>query len=212
MTTPPRAILFDLDGTLTDSINLIVHCYQRTLNEFLGLTPTREEVIPAIGCSLFALFHALSPDYWPQMVARYRAEYARLADDWVTLYPGVSEMLSGVEARGIPFGVVTSKGIGSALPALARFGIDERLAMLVTMEDTEAHKPDPAPLLLAAERLDLPPGACWYVGDATHDLVAARAAGMRGLGALWGPTARETLAPLADVLLEKPADLGTLLP
>ncbi len=207
----PATLLFDLDGTLTDSIDLIVHCYQKTVKEFIGQELTREDVIPAIGCSLFALFAALSPDRWPQMVVHYRAEYAALADDWVTLYPGVSETFELLEARQIPIGVVTSKGSDSALPALARFGLDERLEMLVTFEDTETHKPDPAPLLLAAERLGLAPEACWYVGDSTHDLIAARAAGMRSLGALWGPTSREILAPLADELLETPLDLGRLL-
>ncbi len=207
----PATLLFDLDGTLTDSIDLIVHCYQKTVKEFIGQELTREDVIPAIGCSLFALFAALSPERWPQMVAHYRAEYAALADDWVTLYPGVLDVFALLEARQIPIGVVTSKGSDSALPALARFGLDERLEMLVTFEDTETHKPDPAPLLLAAERLGLAPETCWYVGDSTHDLIAARAAGMRGLGALWGPTAREILAPLADDLLETPLDLGRLL-
>jgi pyrophosphatase PpaX len=207
----PAALLFDLDGTLTDSIDLIVHCYQKTVKEFLGQELTRDEVIPAIGCSLFALFAALSPDRWPQMVAEYRAEYARLADDWVTLYTEITDVFTLLESKNIPIGVVTSKGSDSALPALARFGLDERIAMLVTFEDTETHKPDPAPLLLAAERLELAPEICWYVGDSTHDLIAARAAGMRGLGALWGPTDREILRPLADDLLETPLDLGRLL-
>jgi pyrophosphatase PpaX len=207
----PQALLFDLDGTLTDSIDLIVHCYQRTVKEFIGQELTREEVVPAIGCSLYALFAALSADRWPQMVLAYRTEYARLADDWVTLYPGVTEVFDMLERKNIPIAVVTSKGTDSALPALARFGLDERLALLVTADDTTDHKPHPAPLLLAAERLALSPDTCWYVGDSTHDMVAARAAGMRAIAALWGPTSREELSPLSDDLLENPALLGTLL-
>ena len=207
----PSAILFDLDGTLTDSIGLIVHCYQRTVNKFLGLEMTREEVVPVIGRSLLELFQELSPEHWEEMVAFYRADYAALADAWVTLYTGIPEMLADLTARGVIFGVVTSKGIDSAAPVLKRFGLDAHLKILVTFEDTATHKPGPEPLLFAAEKLGVSPETCWYVGDATHDLHAARAAGMRGIGVLWGPTDRETLAPLAGNLLETPAKLGTLL-
>jgi pyrophosphatase PpaX len=206
---PPRALLFDLDGTLTDSIDLIVHCYQKTVLEFTGEALTHEQVVPAIGCSLYALFAALSPERWPQMVTHYRAEYAQKADDWVRLYPGVAALM---DSLSLPVGVVTSKGSDSALPALARFGLDERLEVLVTADDTERHKPDPEPLLLAARQLDLSPSECWYIGDSTHDMKAARSAGMTAVAALWGPTAREELAPLADLLAETPAELGTLIP
>jgi pyrophosphatase PpaX len=144
----PRAILFDLDGTLTDSIDLIVHCYQATVKKFLGMELSREEIIPAIGCSLYALFAALSAEHWPQMVIFYRAEYAKLADEWVTLYPGIQETFDILESQNLPIGVVTSKGSDSALPALARFGLDERIELLVTADDTTEHKPHPAPLLV----------------------------------------------------------------
>ena len=207
----PSALLFDLDGTLTDSIGLIVHVYRSTVKRFLGREMSYDEVVPVIGRSLLELFQELSPDRWEEMVAFYRAEYARLADQWVTLYPGISEMFADLISREIPLGIVTSKGIDSAGLVLKRFGLDVRLKILVTFEDTATHKPGPEPLLFAAEKLGVAPGSCWYIGDATHDLVAARAAGMRGLGVLWGPTSREILAPLADGLLEKPADLGTLL-
>lgn len=207
----PSALLFDLDGTLTDSIGLIVHCYQRTVRKFLGIEMTREEVVPVIGRSLLELFQELSPERWEEMVAFYRADYAALADEWVTLYPGIAELFAELAKRKVRLGVVTSKGLDSAGPVLKRFGLDAHLEILVTFEDTSTHKPGPEPLLFAAGKLGVSPETCWYVGDATHDLHAARAAGMRGIGVLWGPTNRETLAPLAGDLLETPAELGTLL-
>ncbi|MGC4046553.1 MAG: HAD-IA family hydrolase [Armatimonas sp.] len=204
----PRALLFDLDGTLTDSIGLIVHCYQATVRKFLGIELTYEDVVPVIGRSLLELYQELSPEHWESMVAFYRETYAALADEWVTIYPGISEMMA---ALTLPVGVVTSKGADSAVPVLTRFGLIEGLATLVTFEDTTRHKPEPAPLLFAAERLCLSPTDCWYIGDSTHDMKAARAAGMRAIGALWGPSSREELAPLADDLLENPAMLGKML-
>lgn len=204
----PRALLFDLDGTLTDSIGLIVYCYQTTVSKFLGIELTHDDVVPVIGRSLLELYQELSQEHWEPMVAFYREIYAGLAEERVTLYPGISEMMTSLK---LPVGVVTSKGADSAVPVLTRFGLIDSLATLVTFEDTTRHKPEPAPLLLAAERLGVPPADCWYIGDSTHDLKAARAAGMRAIGALWGPSTRTELAPLADDLLENPAMLGKML-
>jgi len=82
---------------------------------------------------------------------------------------------------------------------------------IITYEETERHKPHPDPLLLAAQRLGLEPAACWYVGDSTHDMEAARAAGMHAVGAAWGPYGHDLLAPLADVVVDAPEHLLGLL-
>jgi phosphoglycolate phosphatase-like HAD superfamily hydrolase len=88
-----------------------------------------------------------------------------------------------------------------------RFGLEEQMRAVVTYEETERHKPRPDPLLLAAKRLGFEPAACWYVGDSTHDMEAARAAGMYGVGAAWGPYGRDLLRPLADVVIDAPGEL-----
>lgn len=90
------------------------------------------------------------------------------------------------------------------------------MSVVVVEDDTERHKPHPDPLLHAARLLDLPPtgalrAVCWYVGDSTHDMIAARAAGMTAIGAAWGPNHATELAPLADALAETPADVLALL-
>ena len=203
----PDALLFDLDGTLTDSVGLIVHCCQRTFQTFLGRDVPSEELIPHVGRSLFALFDEYDARQQPEMVAFYRALYVEHHDDWVQLFPGIDAMLDGVQAAGLPIGIVTSKGRESARPALERFGLSARLQTLVTYDDTERHKPEPEPLLLAAAHLGLAPERCWYVGDATHDLRAARAAGMMAVAALWGPMEQAILRPLADHALERPEAL-----
>ena len=206
---PLSAFLFDMDGTLTDSIGLIVHCYQQTMQRFAGRTPAREEIVPKIGRVLPTLFAEEAVGDVEAMLAFYRALYAKEHDDWVRLYDGVEEMLAALHGR-LPLAIVTSKSLQSARPALERFGIGEKMAVVITSDDTEKHKPDPEPLLLAASRLGIAPEHCAYLGDSIHDLHAARAAKMQALAALWGPSKPETLRPLADFSFERPRELLAL--
>lgn len=82
-----RAVLFDLDGTLTDSVGLIVHCCQLTIHTFLQCEVPHEEIAPQVGRSLFALFEEYDATQRPEMVVYYRERYAELHDAWVRLFP-----------------------------------------------------------------------------------------------------------------------------
>jgi pyrophosphatase PpaX len=199
-----RALLFDLDGTLTDSIGLIVYCYQATLKEFAGRTPTRDEIVPKIGRALPTLFAEEDAGPVDAMLAFYRALYAKQHDNWVRLYPGVEEMLDGLLQTQMPLAIVTSKSLQSAQPAIQRFKLARYFSVIITSDDTERHKPDPEPLLLAAQRLGVAPEDCAYLGDSIHDLHAARAAKITALAALWGPSDPELLCALANFSFETP--------
>lgn len=203
---PLSALLFDLDGTLTDSIGLIVHCYQQTMQRFAGHMPTRDEIVPKIGRALPTLFVEETVGDVAEMLTFYRALYAKEHDGWVRLYDGVDEMLAALHGK-LPLAIVTSKSLQSARPALERFGLGEKMQAVITSDDTEKHKPDPEPLLLAATRLGVLPEHCAYLGDSIHDLHAARAAGMQALAALWGPSPPEALLPLADQSFTSPREL-----
>jgi pyrophosphatase PpaX len=208
---PPSAILFDLDGTLIDSIELIVRSFQHTTAEHLGAPLPREEIIPTIGRSLAAELERIAPGRGMTLLATYRTFMFANHDELVTVYPGVLELLRAVRARGIKTGIVTSKARISAAPSFARFLLHHEMDIIVTEDDTERHKPFPDPLLHAATLLDLPPINCWYVGDSTHDMEAARAAGMPAIGAAWGPYGAALLTPLADAVTEMPEDVLALL-
>lgn len=107
--------------------------------------------------------------------------------------PGVPDLLDGLRAAGVRTAVVTSKRRETAALALEHVGIAGRIDVVAALEDTTEHKPDPAPLHHGAEVLGVDPPACVYVGDATVDLLAARAAGMAAVAVTWGAGLREEL-------------------
>src|SRR5262249_34953332 len=153
-------ILFDLDGTLIDSIELIVRSFQHTTAEHLGAPLPREEIIPTIGRSLTQELERIAPGRGMTLLATYRTFMLANHDELVTVYPGVLEMLHAVRERGISMGIVTSKARISAAPSFARFLLHHEMDVIVTEDDTQRHKPFPDPLLHAALLLDLPPAAC----------------------------------------------------
>jgi pyrophosphatase PpaX len=208
----PAAILFDLDGTLIDSIELIVRSFQHTTEAHLGAPREREQIIPVIGLSLINELERIAPGKGQEMLQTYRTFLVQNHDDLIGEYEGVTEMLDRLAEHRLPLAIVTAKARISAAPTFARFQLEERMQVVVTYEDTENHKPHPEPLLLAASRIGVEPTTCWYVGDSTHDMQAAKAAGMYAVGAAWGPYGYDQLAPLADVVLQQPGDLLALLP
>jgi pyrophosphatase PpaX len=207
----PDAVLFDLDGTLIDSIGLIVGAFQHATATHLGAPTDRDEILRIIGRSLIGVLEEVAPGRGPELLTTYRAFCFEHHDSRVTLYDGAAAMLDSVKQAGCRVGLVTSKSRASAEPSLRNFDLLSRLEVIVTHDDTERHKPEPDPLFLAAKTLGVAPTRCWYVGDSTHDLSAARAAGMAGIGALWGPYPRRELEPLADALIERPENLAALL-
>jgi pyrophosphatase PpaX len=192
-----RAVLFDLDGTLADTVPLILHCYRHTMREHRGRELPDELWIRTIGRPLRSAMTDFTSD--PEEAARMVATYVEFQrgvhDDMVCAFPDARETLEELRGRDVRVGVVTSKGREMTGRTLARCGIDDVLDVLVTADDVTRHKPDPEPVLAALERLRFA-GALeevLFVGDSPHDLVAGRAAGVRTAGALWGPFSRAEL-------------------
>ncbi len=188
-----RAVLFDLDGTLIDSIGHIVSCWQHTTRACLGREMSREEIVPTLGRALLECFEEIAPGRGEEMREVYRAHQKGTHDSMVTLIPGTREMLEKLRGAGLTLGVVTSKGLPVATEGLNLFDLGGYFATLVTYEDTTRHKPHPDPLLVAAERLGLQPSEMVYVGDALFDIEAGKAAGMKTIGVTWGAGTRESL-------------------
>jgi pyrophosphatase PpaX len=209
VTSPYAAVLFDLDGTLLDSIDLIVQSFQHATLEHLGVPIAREAVVPTIGRPLTLVLEELAPGRGAVLWASYEAYLRQHHDDLVRLYPAVTETLATLRECGYALGIVTSKRRAVADLAFATTGADAWIDVIVCVEDAPRPKPAADPLVVAADRLNLSPGDCLYVGDSVHDLQAASAAAMPSAAALWGPNdpahlrqcrPTHTLATVTDVL------------
>lgn len=210
---PQRTFLFDLDGTLIDSIELIRRSFVHTLVTWGRPEPTREEWLVGVGMPLRDQFARYTSDAGEvdELIAIYRTWNHAHHDEMVSAYPGIAVAVDALLAAGGRLGVVTSKNSVTARRGLEVSGLDGRFEVLIGSEHVEAGKPAPDPILLALERMGVRAEDAVYVGDSTSDLAAGRAAGTRTAAALWGPLSREELAPHApDVWLETPAEIAEL--
>jgi phosphoglycolate phosphatase len=190
VTTAPRAVLFDLDGTLVDTAPDLCNAINRVLADLgrpaVPLARLREVVSKGGRAMLAVALPDLDEAAREPLLAPFLAYYAdALAVDSV-LFDGVEALLAALEARGITWGLVTNKPEALAVGVVAGFGWTTRCAVLVGGDTLPRRKPDPAPLRYACERLGIAPSDALYVGDDERDVQAARAAGMPSVAALWG--------------------------
>jgi pyrophosphatase PpaX len=187
--------LFDLDGTLIDSIALIVAAMHHAFAGFDGTVPADADWMAGIGTPLtkqLALY-ARSSDELAALRDRYRAYQAIHHDTAVREFPGTTETLLTLEQRGLAMGLVTSKVDVLAQRGLDLTGLARFITVVVGADAVTKHKPEPEPVLLALERLAVAPDEAVLVGDSPHDIVAGNAAGVTTVGALWGPFSREQI-------------------
>jgi phosphoglycolate phosphatase len=186
-----RAVLFDLDGTLADTAPDLGRALNRLRTE-RGLEPLPIGVMRAHASSgargLLKAGFGLTPEGegYDALRDRFLELYAENLCVDTRLFDGVLELLSMIEARPLPWGVVTNKAKRFTEPLLRTLAIGDRAACTVSGDSTPHIKPHPAPLLQAAMLLGVPAGDCIYVGDDLRDVQAARAAGMRFAAAGWG--------------------------
>lgn len=189
-------VIFDLDGTLLNSIDLIVACYEATLSHFLGKVPTREEILNDVGLPLKTALERINKDKAKEMEIYYRAFQKDNHDKFASLYPGAIKILEDLHKREIKVGVATSKARAGLEICLHMFPKDF-VQVWITADDVEHHKPHPEPLLTVAETLQTPASNCVYVGDTHFDKEAAGNAGMHFIGVTWGAGSRDELGSTA---------------
>jgi phosphoglycolate phosphatase len=213
-----RAVLFDLDGTFADTAPDLGRALNRLRVE-QGLEPLPIAIMRAHASSgargLLKAGFGLTPESegYDALRDRFLELYAQNLCVDTRLFDGIPELLSTLEARPLPWGIVTNKARRFTEPLLRTLAIGHRAACIVSGDSTPHIKPHPAPLLRAAMLLALPAGDCVYVGDDLRDVQAARAAGMRFAAAGWGylgdgadPGAWE-----ADAVISDPREILDLL-
>jgi phosphoglycolate phosphatase len=212
----PRAVLFDLDGTLADTAPDLAAAVN-LLRTARGLEPTPYAVLrPTASAGARGMIGAAfglapgDPGY-EELRLEWFANYEAAMAVHSTLFGGVAELLDGIGALGASWGIVTNKPARFTDPLVPRIGLGH--AACVVSGDTTGHaKPHPAPLLEGARRLGMAPADCWYVGDDLRDIEAGRAAGMVTVACAWGYCGSiEPSTWGADHLMDTPADLLELL-
>jgi pyrophosphatase PpaX len=179
-------VLFDLDGTLIDSGSIILASFRHATRSVLGREiPDRELVASAPGSTLEVQMSAFDPERVDELVAAYRAHNTPLHDE-LECCRGMEDVLRELKAQGRRLGVVTAKRRMTVGLAFKRLGIEPWFDVVVTCDDTTAHKPDPEPIELALTRLGVRPSDAAYVGDSPFDVAAARGAGVFAVAVTWG--------------------------
>jgi len=213
----PKAVLFDLDGTLADTAPDLAAAVNR-LRADQGLEPMPlAQLRPFASAGARGLVHAgfgVKPgdDEYDALREAFLEFYRERPCVDTRLFPGIAELLQEFARRAIPWGVVTNKATRFTDRIIATLQL---APACVVCGDTTPHlKPHPAPMLLAAEQLALPAKDCVYLGDDLRDIQAARAAGMRAVAVDWGYHHPESGGPEAwnaDAVIVHPRDLIGLL-
>ena len=192
-------MLFDLDGTLIDSIHLIKECFRLTLKEHVPETEYSEsDILEMIGPPLSVTFAPMADteEKLAAMITSYRKYYKELEFSLVSVFPHVVETLRQLKEKGFYLGVVTTKFRESAEPSLRYFEIERYLDVLIGLDDAEKHKPHPEPILKALD--GLPHHQVLMVGDAPSDIMAGKNAGVLTCGVSWSIKKAELEATKPD--------------
>jgi len=200
------AVLFDLDGTLADSIELILRCYRHTMQVHLGEVPPDAAWLAGLGRPLHEQLRefARTDAEADAMFETYETYQRSVHDELVRAYPGVADMLDAIAGAGVRLAVVTGKRREMAVRTLRVCGLESFFPVLITPDDASPGKPSPAPVRAAAAALGLTRSSrILFAGDSPHDIAAGRAAGVRTAAALWGaPEPGPLLAARPDYRVE----------
>ncbi len=212
MTNNITTVLFDLDGTLIDTNELIISTYLHTLEKYFPSKYQREDVLPFLGPTLHDVFGNMNPDQIEEMVTDYRAYNIANHDELVKEFVGVSETVQTLKELGYKLGIVTTKRLDVTMKGLRLMKLDRFFEVIVAYDHVKKVKPDPEPIFLALEQLASTPAEAIMVGDNFHDILAGKNAGTKTAGVAWSIKGRDYVAHYEpDYMLENMTDLLTVL-
>jgi pyrophosphatase PpaX len=203
-----NTILFDLDGTLIDTNELIIQSFLHTLEKYYPNQYKREDVLAFIGPPLYDTFVAMDKERVQEMIDTYRAFNHEKHDELVKEYETVYETVETLHEKGFKLGIVTTKVRSTVLMGLKLTKLDRFFDCIVALDDVERAKPDPEPIFKALSILESSPQETIMVGDNYHDILAGKNAGTKTAGVAWTIKGREYLEQYKpDFMLEKMSDL-----
>jgi pyrophosphatase PpaX len=172
-----NTVLFDFDGTLLDSNDLIADSWRHTVRSFVGRSVTDDEVRRTLGEMLIDSMRWLMPEIDPKEAVDFYRDYQReIFLDSIGLYDGTERVLRTLKAAGYKTALVTSRMKSSTFRALEKFGITELFDAVLTASDTDKFKPDPEPIFITLDMIGAKPEDAIFIGDTNHDIEAGKAA------------------------------------
>jgi pyrophosphatase PpaX len=177
------AILFDMDGTLADTIPVCIQAYQVTVQHFCGRTPEVAEIYAHFGPSEEGILEQFIPGRLEETLPFFLAHYERCHTSCAQPFSGVARLFSVLKAKKMRSAIVTGKGLHSAEISMRVLGLSQWVDMLEAGSASGAIKPHSMRQVL--QRWGIPPEQAAYVGDTPYDISAAREAGLLPVGAAW---------------------------
>lgn len=209
MTSNIKTMLFDLDGTIIDTNELIIRSFIESLKGVVPESFGREHIIPSMGQPLtdqMRLFSGL--EEVSHLVAAYREVNLRLHDEFVKSFDYVNEVLETLHGKGIQIGVVTTKMRLTTERGLKYVGLADYIDAIVTIDDVVNPKPHPEPVSMAIKLLGADPATTIMVGDSIVDMQSAKAAGTLAIGVAWSLKGEQILKDAgADHVIHDMRDL-----
>lgn len=177
--------LFDFDGTLLNSNEHVISCFQKSFRKVLGKELPRETITATFGIPLAKALEDLEPDHADELLRVYREFSDEAGFSMMFEIDGARNTLRALHDMGCTVAIVTSKKEVNATAQMAHIGISEYVDLLVGPEKTTAHKPDPAPVYCALELLGAEAGDALMVGDSPHDILCGKNAHVDTAGVLF---------------------------
>lgn len=189
-----KTILFDLDGTLLDTNDLIISSFIYTLEKFFPeRLVTSDEIVPHMGETLYDMLARYDESRVHEMIDVYREHNQRTHDSMVVAFPHVLEVVEELHARGIKMGIVTTKQRSTVQMGLALCKLSSYMDSVVTIQDVKNPKPHPEPVLKAMAELGAIAETTLMVGDSRYDIESAQRAGIDAAGVAWSLKGEEYL-------------------
>lgn len=177
----PRAVVFDLDGTLVDSMPLVLRAVAHAISPFMTPPPPEEIYRRVAGPAERCMAELLGGEEHMPVAVERLFDYAKRHGDEVVVFPGAFELIDVLRARGVPVAIWTGRDRESATAILRATRLGERFTTVVFGDTLESHKPDPEGLLVVARELGVPPADLILLGDAEVDVLGAHRAGARSI-------------------------------
>ena len=213
--TKITTILFDFDGTLMNTNDLIIDSWRHTFRVIEDKDIDEDEIIRTFGEPLIKTMEKTFPNVpTEECVEIYRSYHRDSFGDRISLFPGVKEMLEELKALGYKMAVVTSRAALTTREAMEKYEIQDLFDVVVTCDDTDKHKPDPEPVRIALNQLKSSPEESIMIGDSMYDILCARNAGVLSVLVGWAMavTDEEKLGPdKPDYFVETADDIVKLI-